>query len=209
MAQLFSNNALSALNGGITNVATTVNLTATEGALFNAPTGGDFELITVYDGATISVSTNVEIMKVTARTTDALTVVRAQEGTAGFAFSDLSGVEACDTAGTFDAVKEGRAGLLQDVTEKVHTAAGVDIDPANGNVQVRTLAGNETLTFTNIDAGQSVVLKVVPGANTLTLTNVAKWTNGGAAPSSIEAEHWLIITNIDGTIVGTDVGGVS
>ncbi len=209
MAQLFSNNALSALNGGITAIATTINLTATEGALFNEPTGGDFELITVYDGATISVSTNVEIMKVTARTADEMTVVRGQEGTAGFAFSDLAGVEANSTAGTFDAVKEGRAGLLQDVTEKVHTAATVDIDPANGNVQVRTLAGNETLTFANIDAGQSVVLKVVPGANTLTLTNVAKWTNGGSAPSSIEAEHWLVITNIDGTIVGTDVGGVS
>ncbi len=208
MAQLFSNNGASALNGAITDSAVTVNLTATEGALFQSPTGGDFELITVFDGATIDVSTNIEIMKVTARSTDAMTVVRAQEGTAGFAFSDGAGVEACATALTFGDLSQGKAGLFQDVTEKVHTAATVDIDPANGNVQVRTLAGNETLTFSNIAAGQSVLLKVVVGANTLTLTNVAKWTGAGA-PSSIEAEHWMVISNVDGTIVGTDVGGVS
>ncbi len=209
MAQLFSNNGVSALASGITAVATSLSVTATEGALFNAPTGGDFELITVYDGASIAVSTNVEIMQVTARSTDTLTVVRAQEGTTGFAFSSAAGVEACATAATFDLIKEGRAGLFQDVTEKVHTATGVDIDPANGNVQVRTLAGNETFTFTNIAAGQAVLLKVIPGANTLTLTNVAKWDSGGTAPSSISAEHWLVVSNIDGTIVGTDRGGVS
>lgn len=98
-------------------------------------------------------------------------------------------------------------GTFKDVTEVVHTAATVDIDPANGNVQVRTLAGNETFTFTGITAGQAVLLVVIPGANTLTLTNVAKWT--GDAPASIDAEHWLVISNVNGTIVGTDIGGVS
>lgn len=209
MAQLFSNNGVSSLAAGVTAVATAMTLQTGEGAKFNAPTGGDFELLTLYDGASIEVSTNVEIVKMTARTGDALTVVRAQEGTAGFAFLITSGVEATATALTFDDLSKGRAGLMQDVTELVHTAASVDIDPANGNVQVRTLAGNETFTFTNIAAGQTVLIKVIPGANTLTLTNVAKWTDGGTAPASIEAEHWLVISNVDGTIVGTDVGGVS
>ena len=39
--------------------------------------------------------------------------------------------------------------------------------------------------------------------------NIAKWDNGGTAPSAIAAEHWLVVSNIDGTIVGTDRGGVS
>ena len=86
MAQLFSNNGVSSLASGITAVATSIPLTATEGALFQSPIGGDFELITVYDGASIEVSTNIEIMKVTARSSDTLTAVRAQEGTSGFAF---------------------------------------------------------------------------------------------------------------------------
>jgi hypothetical protein len=209
MAQLFSNNGISSLASGITAGATALTFATGEGAKFTAPTGGDFELLTLYDDTSIDVSANVEIVKMTARAADVATIVRGQEGTSGFAFSATDGIEAIDTAGTLDALKEGRAGLLQDVTEKVHTAASVDIDPANGNVQVRTLAGNETFTFTNIDPGQSVLIKIIPGANTLTLTNVAKWDNGGAAPSSIEAEHWIIVSNIDGTIVGTDRGGVS
>ena len=209
MPQLFSNNGISSLAGGITAVATSFTFATGEGAKFSAPTGGDFELLTLYDGATIDVSTNIEIVKMTARTGDVSTIVREQEGTTGFAFSATDGIEATATALTLGDLSQGKAGLFQDVTEKVHTAASVDIDPANGNVQVRTLAGNETFTFTNIAAGQSVLLKIIPGANTLTLTNVAKWDNGGSAPSSIEAEHWIIVSNIDGTIVGTDRGGVS
>ncbi len=209
MTQLFSNNGISSLQAGITAGATSLSFAVGEGTKFNAPTGGDFELLTLYDGVSIDVSTNIEIVKMTARTGDVATVVRAQEGTSGFAFSALDGIEATATDETLTALSEGRAGLLQDVTEKVHTASGVDIDPANGNVQVRTLAGNETFTFTNIAAGQSVLLKIIPGAHTLTLTNIAKWDNGGTAPSSIAAEHWIVVSNIDGTIVGTDRGGVS
>ena len=209
MAQLFSNNGVSSLNGGITDVATTVNLTATEGALFNAPTGGDFELITVYDGASIEVSTNVEIMKVTARISDALTVVRGQEGTSGFAFSSADGVEATATALTLGDLSQGKAGKFQDVTELVFATGGPDIDPANGNVKVVTLTQNETLTFTTLAIGQVVDLTLIPGAFAFTLTNIAAWDNGGTAPSSIAARHRIIVSNVDGGIEGTDRGGVS
>lgn len=208
MAQLFSNNATTTLASGITAVATSIPLNTGDGALFNAPTGGDFELVTVYDGADIANSTNVEIMQVTARTTDTLTVVRAQEGTTGFAFSSGAGVDACVTAATMDLVKQGQAGLLQNVTEKVHTMTSAAVDVANGNWQKRTLAGNETLTFT-IATGQSVYVTVVPGANTLTLTNVDEWV-GGAAPSTIEAEHAFVFWSDDGVnITGQSVGGIS
>lgn len=207
MAQLFTNNASSTLNGAITAAATSI--TVNNGAAFSSPTGGDYELLTLFDGVDVDSSTNVEIVKMTARSTNVLTVVRAQEGTTGFAFADTDGVVATLTAGSADALKEGRAGLFKDVTEEVYTNTGTDFDPANGNVQVRTLAGNETPTFTNIAAGQSVLIKFVPGANTLTLSNIAKWTNGGTAPSTIAAEHWIVVSNIDGTIVGADVGGVS
>lgn len=209
MAQLFSNNGISSLAGGITAVATSMTFATGEGAKFKAPTGGDFELLTLYDGATIDVSANVEIVKMTARAADVATIVRGQEGTSGFAFSATDGIEATATALTLSDLSQGKSGLFQDVTEKVHTAASVDIDPANGNIQVRTLAGNETFTFTNIAAGQSVLLKIIPGAHTLTLTNIAKWDNDGAAPASIAAEHWIVVSNVDSTIVGSDRKGVS
>jgi hypothetical protein len=208
MAQLFSNNATTTLASGITAVATSITLNTGDGALFEAPTGGDFELITVYDGATIAASTNVEVMKVTARSTDTMTVVRAQEGTTGFAFSSGAGVDACLTAATLDSLREGNAGPLKGVTETIHTMTSAAVDASNGNWQTRTLAGNETLTFT-IAAGQSVYVTVVPGANTLTLSNVNEWV-GGSAPSTIEAEHAFVFWSDNGsTITGNSIGGIS
>lgn len=68
MAQLFSNNASTTLSAGISNAVTTIAVV--DGSLFQSPTGGDFELLTITDG------TNWEVVKVTARATNTLTVVR-------------------------------------------------------------------------------------------------------------------------------------
>lgn len=74
MAQLFSNNASTTLSAGINNTVTSIAVT--NGSVFQSPTGGDFELLTITDG------TNWEVVKVTARATNTLTVVRGFEGTA-------------------------------------------------------------------------------------------------------------------------------
>jgi len=99
---------------------------------------------------------------------------------------------------------------LDEVTETVHTMTGVDIDPVNGTWQKRTLAGNETFTFSNFATGQAVFVTVVPGANTLTLSNVNEWV-GGSAPVTIEAEHAFVFWSDDGgvTITGNSIGGIS
>jgi hypothetical protein len=208
MVQLFSNNAISSLSAGITAVDTTLVFSVGDGGKFNAPTGGDFELLALYDGATIDVSTNIEIVKMTARTGDTATIVRGQEGTSGFAFSASAGIEANNTAGTLDALKEMRAGLVKGATEFIHTMTTAAVDVTNGIGQSRTLAGNETLTFA-IAAGQSVYITVIPGANTLTLTNVDEWV-GGSAPATIEAEHAFVFWSDDGvTITGNSIGGIS
>ena len=98
MAQLFANNAVTTLNGAITAIATTI--TTTDGSVFPSPTGGDFFLATLSDG------TNIEIVKCTSRSTNDLTVVRAQEGTTGFAFADLDDIEMRLTAGTLNGGKQ-------------------------------------------------------------------------------------------------------
>jgi len=98
--QLFSNNAKGVLDTGISNVATSIVLGAGQGSLFAASTSPDtspdFEMITVTDGNAI------EVMKVTLRTVDTLTVVRAQEGTIATAFVLGDAVEARATKGTFE-----------------------------------------------------------------------------------------------------------
>lgn len=83
----------SLLNGAITNVATTVNVTTGDGVLFQANS-----LIAVYDPVTGSSParydyTTKELMWVTAVTTDALTVVRAQGGTSNVAHATASLIE--------------------------------------------------------------------------------------------------------------------
>ena len=96
MTQLFANNAASTLASGITNVATSLTLASGQGALFPAITGSDYFLLTL----TQATETSWEIVKVTARTTDTLTIVRAQEGTAAASWASADKAEIRLTAGT-------------------------------------------------------------------------------------------------------------
>jgi hypothetical protein len=78
--QLFANNASQKLAAAITNVATSLTVTSGSGSVFPSPTAGDWFLLTLV-GTTAGTETSWEIVKVTARVTDTLTIVRAQEGT--------------------------------------------------------------------------------------------------------------------------------
>lgn len=93
--QLFTNNANSTLAAGITDVATSLTLATGKGALFPSPTGGDFFMLTLTQA---EAETSWEVVKVTARTGDALTIVRAQEGTTGAAWGTGSKAELRVTA---------------------------------------------------------------------------------------------------------------
>jgi hypothetical protein len=87
-----ANNAQSTLSGSITNVATTINVASGHGARF--PTPGNGFYATIWDSATYAdpfADPNMEVVKCTALSTDALTVTRAQRGTSGVAHS--SGVD--------------------------------------------------------------------------------------------------------------------
>lgn len=88
MPVLYANRAFSTLAASITNSATSLSVVAGHGARFPAVSGGDYFYATLDDNAG-----NVEIVKVTARSTDALTIVRAQDGTSALAFNAGSGVE--------------------------------------------------------------------------------------------------------------------
>ena len=90
MVAVASNSSKSTLTGGINTTDTTINLTSGEGALFPAVTssGTNYFYITLIDTAL-----NTEIVKCTNRSTDALTIVRAQDGTTARAFSAGDRVE--------------------------------------------------------------------------------------------------------------------
>jgi hypothetical protein len=70
-----TNNATGTLASGITNVATSITLTASHGARFPTLGASDYFYATLADA-----SNNLEVIKVTARSGDVLTVVRGQDG---------------------------------------------------------------------------------------------------------------------------------
>ena len=74
--QLFTNNYISALVNDIDDTQTTIEVH--NGSLLHSPTGGDFELLSLVRGK----SNIFEVVKITARSGNVLTVVRGFEGTA-------------------------------------------------------------------------------------------------------------------------------
>ena len=82
MPALFKNNATAILAASISNSATTIVVSAGIGNSFPNPSGTSYFYGTLFDSLG-----NYEIVKCTARTTDTLTIVRAQDGTNALAFS--------------------------------------------------------------------------------------------------------------------------
>lgn len=109
MAVLFANNAQTTLSAGITNVQTAI--TVTDGSVFPALSGGNTFYMTLDDGV------NIEIVEVTARTGNNLTVVRGQESTNPESFSGGTSAEIRVTAGSLVAA------LQKDLTLNMHVRA--------------------------------------------------------------------------------------
>jgi hypothetical protein len=82
MGQKFKNNAYGTLSAGIISGDGTINLTAGHGARFPSLAAGDY-----FDATLIDTSNNLEIIRVTARSTDQLTALRGQDGTSARAYS--------------------------------------------------------------------------------------------------------------------------
>lgn len=93
MSVKFANNAVSTLASGISNSATSITVASGNGALFPSLTGSEYFYATLIDA-----SNNLEIVKCTARSSDVLTVTRAQESTSARAFSTGDRIELRITA---------------------------------------------------------------------------------------------------------------
>ena len=112
-----TNNAFGTLAAGINSSATSITLTSGQGARFPTLGAGDYFYATLID-----TSNNLEIVKCTARSTDVLTVTRAQESTTARSYSAGDRIEIRLTAQTFiDAVAE--IGPTQ-VSDEANTSTG-------------------------------------------------------------------------------------
>ena len=123
-----TNNANATLAAGINSSATSITLTSGQGARFPTLGAGDYFYATLID-----TSNNLEIVKCTARSTDVLTVVRAQETTTARAYSTGDRIEIRLTAQTFvDAVNE--IGPTQ-VSDEANSSTGYFALPSGTTAQ--------------------------------------------------------------------------
>lgn len=74
--QIYSNYAQTYITTSISDIDTAFDCASTDGGLFTAPTGQEFELLTLTDG------THWEVIKVTGRVGDTFTIERGHEGAA-------------------------------------------------------------------------------------------------------------------------------
>jgi len=122
-----SNNAFATLAAGINSSATSITVTSGQGARFPTLSAGDYFYATLVD-----TSNNLEIVKCTARSTDVLTVVRAQETTTARAYSTGDRIEIRITAQTFvDATNV----TPTDVSDEANTSTGYFQLPAGTTAQ--------------------------------------------------------------------------
>lgn len=153
MAILFTNNATTALAASITSGATSLTVTTGTGALFPNPTSPDYFLVTLQGIA----GTPIEIVKCTARSTDTLTIVRAQEGTTASAFTGGDKVELRVTAGQMSSAAQ--AGLASGVVTENSTTVTSNYTQSTGKNAVTvgpmTIASGVTYT---VPSGQRLVV---------------------------------------------------
>lgn len=177
-----TNNAFATLAAGINSSVTSITLTSGQGARFPTLTASDYFYATLID-----TSNNLEIVKVTARSTDVLTVVRAQESTTARAYSTGDRIEIRITAQTFtDAAAVIPSGT---VMLFVQTAAptGWTKSTTHDNKALRVVSGSAStggsVAFTTAFASQAVSGSVgTSGATTLSTAQMPSHTHNLTAP---------------------------
>jgi len=102
MALKVANNAFATIPGAVSSTATSVVVSTGQGARFPTLGTGDYFYATLAD-----VSGNYEIVQVTARADDTMTIVRGQESTLAIPFPANSRIELRVTAANIDILNQG------------------------------------------------------------------------------------------------------
>lgn len=200
-----SNNASSRLAANITAAATSLSVTPGDGAEFPSLSAGQFFMATLVksDGTT-------EVVKVTARTTDTFTIVRAAEAVAGvttaYAFSAGDKVEARLTAGSLgtELSRLDAAAYISAANKSAnYTVVEADISSL---IRMDTSGGSRTVTLPSIASltqdFDTIISKVTSDANTLTIARSSSDTINGATSYVLYSQFqsaWLVADRANNT----------
>lgn len=191
---LFSNNASSLLAATITDSDTVIQVKAGLGALFPSPSGGQYFVI-----ALTNASGDLEICHCTSRSTDNLTVTRAQEGTVAQAWTvDVARVELRVTKGQMEAFLQRTGDVMSG-----------DLDMDGNNLVDAVLTGSTVIT-----GGQTVGTSIRGALNDTSNEIVvpgdgSRPTIGGSAIAlSSEILAWALDANVVHDTGNETVAGV-
>ena len=97
---------------------------------------------------------------------------------------------------TFDEVT-----ILGAIKETIYVLSGVDLDPANGTIQTKTVTASTTFTE-SLESGESLVLLLTKDeANVITFPTIT-WVSPSGAPPSLDAKSVLVFWKIGTTLYG-------
>lgn len=188
MVMKFTNNATSTLASGISSGATSLSVATGQGALFPTLGGSDYFYCTLANtGGT------VEIVKVTARSTDTFTVTRAQDGTSAVAWNTGDKVELRLVAASLNDIPK---------LDEANTFSGIN---SYSNVTV-TYSGTSATSGAfnvggalNITADTGIIASFVGTADTYAFTALQNKNTSGTANTSYGA--YVLYNNL-GTVYG-------
>lgn len=166
--QLFTDNASSTIAVKVELASTTIQVAPNDGAKFPNPQNGDFFLVTLFQRVGIA-EQNWEIVACTQRVGDVLTVTRARNGTAAFAFNIGDFIELRLVAGSVLPVRDGAlTGALNEAPiATIPSAATIAIGAAGGN----TISVTGTTPISAFDLVGSGAMRRMTFTGTLTLTH--------------------------------------
>jgi hypothetical protein len=160
----FANNAFGVLASGISNSDTSVTLQTGQGAKFPSLSTGDYFYATLIDAGN-----NLEIVKCTARSSDVLTIVRAQEATTARSYISGDRIECRLTADTL------RKAVALEVTSPPPT--GIE----EGNSYFDSEVGDQAIYYQDNDGAQWVGSSRGPTSPALFSGNI----DGGTASTTV------------------------
>ena len=171
MGMKFANNATTVLASGINSSVTSLTVTTGQGALFPSLSGGDYFYCTL-----ANVVGTVEIVKVTARSTDTFTIVRAQDNTLAASWlagdkvelrlvaASLNDFPKSDETNTFSARQTDSVDAL---------ISGLTVGKGAGSVSTNTAVGASALAANTTGGYNVAVGYLAMAANTTGEDNVA------------------------------------
>lgn len=209
--QLFKNNAHSTLNGTLAIGGTTINLATGHGSRFPSVSAGEYFYITLYELNGTGDEITYEVVKVTGRTADTLTVERDAEGlvveaggtAGGWAYPSAPGINPSGVV--YVALRYTAYAAGNNLTKDDNLASLVSASTARTNLGLGSMAtqnsNNVAITGGTI-SGVTLTDNGLLLADDLDNTKKAQFQLGGITTATTRT---MTVPNTDVTLAGTNV----